>query len=166
MTLGTIESKGTRLFFAARATSPGEIIKVACPTAITGLGGSRNQIDITCLDSEEMEFKGGMPNPSPVSVPINLIPGSLAHQVLHDLQESGETIDWMIVLSDEPDDPTATSTVDGYVQITSPGPTSIGFRGYVADLNLDINVNEIVRGTVTIQRTGPKRYDWPTPTLP
>ena len=155
MTIGTIETKGTRLYFAVDATT---IERVACPTGITGLGGAADQIETTCLDSVEREYKQGFRNPGPVTVPINFIPQSSSHQALLDLAESGDTISWMIVLSDQTGSPTA---VDSDDRLVSPGPTTIEFLGYVADFNLDVSTNEIVRATLTIQRSGAAAYDLP-----
>ena len=61
-------------------------------------------------------------------------------------------MDWLIGLSDGVAVPSLDSN-DDLVAPASPLRTSIGFRGYVADLNIDIATNEIVRGT-TIQRSG------------
>lgn len=160
MTTGTVSTKGTRLFFAK---SDSEILKVACATGITGLGGAADQIDQTCLDSQEREYVRGMLNPGQLTVPINFIPRSAAHQALMTLRESGETISWMIVLSDQTGDPTI-STSDG--RLESPGATTFEFLGYVADFQFDITVNEIVRGTLTIQRSGGVVSRLPTADLP
>lgn len=162
MSTGVIETKGTKLYFAGRTTSPGEILKVACPTAITGLGGPGDQKDVTCLDSDEMEFRRGMKNPGQISVPINFIPQSLSHQTLQDLDDSGDIVDWMIVMSDQPLAPTATTTVGGVIHITSPGATSVRFQAYVSDLTVEIATNEYVRATLTLQRSGAKEWDMPT----
>jgi hypothetical protein len=161
MTIGTIETKGTKLFFLTSTGSPQEIHKVACATGITGLGGPADQIDTTCLDSEEAESKQGFKRPAPVSVPINFIPRSAAHQALDALYESGEVVDWMVVFSDQAGTPTETSG-----ELVSPGATTVRFNGYVADFNIDVATNEIVRGTLTIQRSGAKTWDWPTADLP
>jgi hypothetical protein len=160
MTVGTIETKGTRLYFLTSSGSPQEIHKVACMTGITGLGGPADQVDITCLDSEEAESRAGFKRPSVVQVPINFIPRSAAHQALLDLEESGETVDWMIVLSDQSGIPTESAGV-----LVSPGATSVRFNGYVVDSDINIATNEIVRGTISIQRTGEKVWDLPTPSL-
>lgn len=160
MTAGVLTTKGTRLFFAK---SDSEVLKVACATGITGLGGAADQIDQTCLDSQEREYARGMLNPGQITVPINLIPRSAAHQALLGLRESGETISWMIVLSDQSGDPQI-STSDG--RLESPGATTAEFLGYVADFSLDVAVNEIVRGTLTVQRSGGVVYKLPTADLP
>lgn len=159
MTQGTIETKGTRLYFA-----PGEseILRVSCMTGIQGLGGPGNQIDQTCLDSEEMEYKRGMKDPQAITIPFNVIPRSAAQQALVDLDESGIIIPWMVVLSDQSDSP---SEIDSEGLLVSPGGTSVGFRGYVADVTFDIQVNEMVRGTLTVQRSGQRYWTWPAADL-
>jgi hypothetical protein len=159
MTVGTVKTQGTRLYFAVSASN---ILKVACATGITGLGGPRDQTEITCLDSEEHEYSGGLPNPGQVSVPINFIPRSASHQALTGLKESGETISWMIVLSDQAGAPTTLDTSD---RLDSPGATTAEFLGYVADFNVDIATNEIVRATLLIQRSGAVNWTYPTADL-
>lgn len=157
MTTGVITTKGTRLYFLA-GDSAGTIHAVACATGITGLGGAADQIDITCLTSEEREFSRGMLNPGTLNVPINFIPRSESHQALMDLRESGATVSWMIVFSDQNGTP---NSIDSSDRIVSPGATSAEFLGYLSDFNIDIATNEIVRGTLTIQRSG--AVDWTFP---
>lgn len=159
MTVGTVATKGTRLHFAVSASA---ILKVACATGIQGLGGPRDQVETTCLDSEEHEYTGGLPNPGQVTVPINFIPRSSSHQELTELKESGETISWMIVLSDQAGSP---STLDSDNRLVSPGATTAEFLGYVADFNVDIATNEIVRATLLIQRSGAVNWTYPTADL-
>lgn len=156
MTIGVIKTQGTRLFFAV---SESAIHKVACATGITGLGGARDQIDATCLDSTEREYEGGFPNPGQVTVPVNFIPRSAAHQALLTLRESGDTISWMIVFSNQAGSPTVQ---DSEGHLDSPGATTAEFLGYIADFNIDIATNELVRASLIIQRSG--GVDWTLPT--
>ncbi|MDP3208765.1 MAG: phage tail tube protein, partial [Rhodoglobus sp.] len=104
MTAGTIKTKGTRLYFALSAS---EILKVACPTGATIGGGAADDIDITCLDSEEREFVQGLKTPDDISLPVNFISRSASHQALEALYDSGETVSWMVVLSDQAVAPSA-----------------------------------------------------------
>jgi len=159
MTTGTIATKGTRLYFAASAS---EILKVACPTGITGFGGPATQIDETCLDSTDMEFFAGMANPGALSVPVNFINRSAAHQALVALKESGEKISFMVVDSDQTGAPVS---VDSDGRLVSPGPTTKEFLGYVADIDYNYDLNEIKRATLTIQRSGAVVYDLPAADL-
>lgn len=159
MTTGVIETKGTKLYFAVSAS---EILKVACATGIQGLGGAGSQVDKTCLDSDEMEYFRGMKDPSEVTIPINFIPRSAAHQALQDLDESGDAISWMIALSDQAAAPTS---VDSDGRLVSPGSTTVEFLAYVSDFEIDIQTNEIVRATLTLQRSGAKSWDFPAADL-
>lgn len=159
MTTGTVKTKGTRLYFAP---SESEIHKVACATGIQGLGGPRAQIDQTFLESDEMEYAGGLKDPNQVSVPFNVIPRSAAHQALIELDNSGTVVPWMVALSDQSGDPV---DLDSEGFLDSPGPTTCAFMGYVADMDIDIQTNEIVRGTVLIQRSGRKIWDTPVADL-
>lgn len=159
MTDGVITTKGTRLYFAK---SDSEVLKVACATGITGLGGAADQIETTCLDSIEKEYVRGMPNPGVVSVPVNFIPRSAAHQALLALKESGEVVSWLIALSDSAAEPSI-GTSDG--RLESSDPTTAEFLGYLADMNIDIATNEIVRATLSVQRSGAPVWNLPNADL-
>jgi hypothetical protein len=163
MTTGTIKTKGTRLYFTNAAGSPQDILKVACATGITGLGGAADQIDKTCLDSEEREFEQGFKTPSVVTIPINFIPRSASHQALEELFDSGDTVSWMIVASDQAGAPT---TLDADNRLVSPGATTREFLGYVSDFTFDVSTNDIWRGTLTVQRSGKIARVNPTADLP
>lgn len=162
MTQGVIKTKGTRLYLALPDSDDFVIYKLACPTGINGLGGAAPQIDITCLDSEEMEKERGMLDPSEISVPFNFIPKSGSQQALVDARQSGVTFSAMVVFSDQAGAPTTTDS-DG--RLVSPGPTTAEFLCYVADVTFDVATNEIVRGTLQLQRTGPIAFDWPAADL-
>ena len=164
MTEGVVKTQGTELFTVdALSSSVASVLKFECPTGITGLGGAADQLETTCLDTVgDKEFTGGLGNPGQVSVPFNFIPRSGSHQILFDLKESAEVMPWVIGLSDGTGTPTLDSN-DDLVPQASPARTSIYFNGYVADLNIDIATNEIVRGTLTIQRSGSPVPYWNAP---
>lgn len=154
MTTGTVRTQGTELFFSDESvtTSDPELLKVACATGITGLGGPADQIETTCLDTVgDKEFVTGLGNPADVSVPINFIPTNPAHQALLEMKKRGTVVDWIICLSDGSNPPTVSSEGD----IVKPASRSnFTFSGSVKDFNIDIATNEIVRATLTIQRSG------------
>lgn len=168
MTVGTIKTQGTKLYFIDNVTtSDSDLVTMTCPTGITGLGGPADQLEDTCLDNlVDKTYKRGLGNPGQVNVPFNFIPSSPAQQrVLDDLKVSGETISWMIGFSDG----TATPTVDddgNFVPPESPLRTTAEFEAYVADVNIDIATNDMVRGTLVLQRSGQVTWNWngPTPT--
>ena len=74
MTAGTILTQGTELFTVdALSSSVAAVLKMACPTGITGLGGAKDQIEDTCLDNTtDKTFKPGLGNPGQVTVPLTV----------------------------------------------------------------------------------------------
>lgn len=157
MTTGTVKTQGTELFTVdALSSSVAAVLKMACPTGITGLGGAADQIETTCLDATvDREYARGLGNPGQVSVPFNFIPTNSSHQFLIDLRDAGDIVEWMVCLSEGTADP----TLDSSDSLVAPaGRTSAKFNAYIADLNFDIATNEIVRGTMTLQRSG--AVDW------
>lgn len=166
MTTGTLKTQGTELFFVdLLTTTDPTVVKLACPTGIQGLGGAADQLDDTCLDSTERTFKRGLGNPGQVTVPFNLIPSHASHQTLLALKADGRNLDFLIGFSDG----TAVPEVDtdgAFVAPASPLRTTAIFNAYVSDVNIDISSNEIVRGTLTLQRSGEVTWNWngPIPT--
>lgn len=152
----SVKTQGTHLHFVAG--TPAKIMKMTCPTGITGLGGAKTQIPTTCLDNEEDEtFEGGLGQPGTVSVPFVFKPSEADHQELMDLKETGETAPWMIAFSDGSEAPTL--GVDDAIEAPT-GRTSAAFNAYVADITIDIATNEVVRGTMELQRSGRVNWNW------
>lgn len=155
MTAGVIKTQGTHLFLLNTLATPDPVIlKMACPTGITGLGaGTKSQIDVTCLDAiEDQEFIPGLGAPGQVSVPFNFIPTAESHQgVLTDLKESGLLLTWVVGFSDG----TAVPTLDVSGGLTLPtGRTAAQFYAYIAEVTIDAATNDRVTGTLSIQRSG------------
>lgn len=163
MTIGVVRTQGTELFFVNPLGSDPTIVKLVCPTGISGLGGAADQIEDTCLDTlGDKTYQRGLGNPGQVSVPFNLIPRELSHQVIFDLKDRGDVLYWLAALSESATDPTE---IDSDGSITPPNDrTSFGFQGYISDVNIDIATNEIVKGTLTIQRSGSVTATWFEPT--
>lgn len=153
--MSTVKTQGTELFFASAASST--VNKMVCPTGIAGLGGARDQIDTTCLDNtEDRTYVGGLGNPGTVSVPFVFHPNDASQQELFALKESGDDVQWLIALSDG----TGTPTIEDDELVAPVGRTSIEFVAYVADINIDIATNEVVRGTMELQRSGRVNWNW------
>lgn len=153
MTTGTVLTQGTELFVIETVSiSDPNIMKMACPTGVTGLGGAKDQIEDTCLDTTgDKTYKGGLGNPGQVSVPFNLIPRDGSHQILLTLKELGTVLKWIVCLSESGTDP----TMDTDLEFVAPtNRTSFRFDAFISDVNIDIATNEIVRGTLTLQRSG------------
>lgn len=159
MTQGVIQTQGTELYLIdTLSSSAAAIVKLECPTGITGLGGAVDQIEVTCLDTtDDKEYRSGLGNPGTVSVPFNFIPSSASHQILFQLKDASTITQWMIGFSDGTADPTLDSN-DAFVAPV--GRTTAEFTAYVSDVNIDIATNEIVRGTLTLQRSGTVEWSY------
>ena len=160
MSTQTVKTQGTKLFFVDPLTSSvPAIVELACPTGVSGLGGAADQIETTCLNATvDRTFARGLGNPGQVTVPFNLIPTAVSHQLLFELSDSGEIVNFLACLSDGTAVPNALDSND---RIVPPNDrTSFGFDAYIADVNIDIATNEIVRGTLTLQRSGPVTATW------
>lgn len=161
----SIKTQGTELYFVDALTSSVEaIVKLTCPTGVTGLGGAADQIDDTCLDAlVDKSFTKGLGNPGQVTVPFVLKADDVgaiddSHKLLFDLKDDGSTINWLLGLSDGTAQPAA---IDSNDEITPPaGRSFLSFDAYVADLNIDIATNEVVRGTLLLQRSGVVTPSW------
>ncbi len=154
MTTGTVKTQGSALYLvdASVSSSDPELVKLDCPTGVQGLGGAKDQIETTCLETiGDKEFAAGLGNPGQVTVPFNFIPRAFSHRSLLAYKESGEVLEWILCLSESTEAPTLDS--DGAI-VPPTTRSSFEFSGYVADVNFDLATNEIVRGTLLIQRSG------------
>jgi Phage tail tube, TTP, lambda-like len=153
----SVKTQGTELFFVDSTAQTPAMVKMTAPTGITGLGGAADQIDVTSLeDTADRAFVRGLGNPGQVSVPFVMKPTDASHQRLFVLKESGEPLKWLACLSDGSADPTYAAG-----SLTPPtGRSSIGFTAYIADVSIDIATNEVVRGTLILQRSGALTPTW------
>ena len=151
--MASVKTQGTQLYFI----DGGTVKTMTCPTGVTGLGGSRDQIETTCLnDTDDKTYVSGLGNPGQVSVPFVFDTTAADHKLLLALHDSGAVTDWMIGFSDGTTTPTV---VSGQLSMATTR-TAASFDAFVADINIDIATNEIVRGTMTLQRTGTVGWTW------
>lgn len=167
MSDGIIKSQGTHLWFLdPTGASEPNLVKLNCPTGVTGIGGGpKNPIDTTCLDATSDRTQvTGLGTPSPITIPVNFIPSSGAHQALTALKESGDETEWIALLSDGTEDPTLVA--GEIVAPASPNRTSVEWTGSVSEFVIDIATDAIVTATLTILRSGSERWNFngPTPT--
>lgn len=152
-----VKTQGTELYFIDPVDD--SVVKVGCPTGITGLSASRDQIETTCLDSDAREYVAGMANPGSGTININFDPADPSHVRLHELFRTGTTVEWAIGLADfEPPPPAAGPQPTG---VSSAGefilPTTrtwIVFEGYVSDYPFDISGNAVVTNGIAVQISG------------
>ncbi len=154
-----LKTQGTALYFVKPGTPTGTAVKVTCPTGISGLGGAADQIDTTCLDdTDDRQYVRGLGNPGQVTVPFVLKAGDASHADLIALKAAGTSVEWMVCMSDATTAPTVTASSNSFAALTT--RSNIEFTGYVADITIDAAGNEVVRGTMTIQRAGAWTVTW------
>jgi hypothetical protein len=155
------ETQGTNLYFVDTTTSSvDEVRKLTCPTSIPGIGGgTKDRIPTDCLDNVSgfHTYIGGLADSAEMTVPFILYKGDLSHQALLALRRSNQTVGWYVGLSDDTADPTIDSDGD---LVSDAARTGFSFRGYIANLTFDAEGNEVVRGSVTIQRTTDIVENW------
>lgn len=148
-----LKTQGTNLFFI----DSGSVKTVTCPTGITGLGGARDQIEATCLNAtDDKSYVGGLGNPGQVTVPIIFDPKATDHQLFTTLKASGVDVLWAIGFSDGTAVPTIVSADWSFASTR----TYADFIAYIADFNIDVATNEVVRATLTLQRSGGVAWSW------
>ena len=148
-----IKTQGTNLFFVSSAA----VKTLTCPTGITGLGGARDQIETTCLENtDDKTYLAGLGNPGQVSVPFVFDPSAADQKLLYALHDSGEIINWLVGFSDG----TAVPTIVSGVLTMASTRSAAQFSAFVSDVNIDVATNEIVRGTLTLQRSGNVAWSW------
>lgn len=152
----SLKTKGTEMFFVYQNSNGYNLVKLGCPKGIQGLGGSKPQIDETCLDSLEMEFGPGMANPSAITVDLDFDPSKVSHQDLIHMDQNDTIATWVVALSDGTAVPTVNNST-GVVTFPSTR-TYIDFQGYIADVPLDLAVNANVKSSVSIQRSGARNF--------
>ena len=162
MTTGVVKTQGTELFLNNPLNTDPTLEKFACPTGISGLGGAADQIEDTCLDNTtDKTYQRGLGNPGQVSVPFNFIPRDTSHQdVLTALKTDGRVLSWLIAFSESTAQPTLDT--DGVFARPATRTTAL-LSAYISDVNIDIANNEIVRGTMTLQRSGAVDWQFWTP---
>jgi hypothetical protein len=154
----SIKTQGSHLYFIDPTESDFPVRRMECPTGISGLGGPADSIDETCLEDIDAVSSPGIRRPAGITVPYVLkdgdTPGQAALEAIDDAQL---TIGWFAALSNGSGVPTKDSEQENLVGDGS--RDGYAFRGYIAEITVDIAANEVVRGTMTIQRVGGKtRY--------
>jgi hypothetical protein len=154
-----IKTQGTHLFMLNPLGSDPTIVKLVCPTGVSGLGGPADQLETTCLDNlVDKSFIRGLGTPGQVTVPFNLLPDEVSHQDLFTLKDAGVDITWLLCLSESQ---TAPSVLDSEGLMVPPSDrTCFAFTGYIADVNIDVAGNTIVTGTLLVQRSGAVTPHW------
>lgn len=150
-----VKTQGSQLYFVTQESGGPVIHKVACATNLSGLSSPREQIEVTCLESDTREYESGLRTPGQVTVTVNFDPSEESHMALYDLwaNESANT-DFVIGYGGPRDvDPTFAS--DGETLEFPDTRHFIVFEGYVVDVPQEGGLNAVWTSAMPIQISGP-----------
>jgi hypothetical protein len=147
------KTQDTDMWFYDPENSTDGVVKLGCVTNISGLGGARSQIDTSCFSDTDDTFVGGRGSPGQVSVDLNYSEDDQNeyHAKLEAAREAGNTLVWAIGFSNGTAPPTVTSSGSLEFPATRSGRV---FNGYIADVNFEFPNNDIIRTSLSIQRSG------------
>ena len=147
-----IKTQGTNVYLTNNTLSNPVIVKLSCPTGVTGLlSGSTDEIDTTCLDAFSRSFELGLSDQGELSIPFIFEPTDASHRALMDLVQAKESTQICIALSDGTAAPTLNSSD---LMVAPAARTSFIFSGLIKNPPLDFAGNEVVRGTMTVRVSG------------
>jgi len=145
-----VVTRGTEVWFIDPEDDD-VVIKLVCPTAITGLDAPREQIETTCLEDQARTYESGLATPGAATITVQFDPSEPSHIALYDLWTSGAPpTAWAIGWSDGTAPPTAAAGEFTF-------PTSRTFTEYQATVNsvpFDFSLNAVVTSTIPMQISG------------
>jgi hypothetical protein len=154
----SLSTKKTSAWFVYTNSNGYTLVQVGCPKGFGPIGGSKSQVDRTCLEDTEKQFDPGMASPGAISVPLDFDPTKVSHQDIVAMDISDLKTTWIVGMSDGTSPPTVNASTG---VITWPSTrTYVEFQGYVADTPVDFQIDKNVGMNVSIQRSGPKIWHY------
>lgn len=148
-----IKTQGTHVYIIdPDATGGPEIMQIECAISVDGIGGARDQIDSTCLESPARTFEAGLATPGTSTIGLNFDPSSDSHVRLFNLWKAGTKFEMAIGYSDGTAPPTLDTAGDFDF------PTTRSFLAlhdtFVADFPQNFALNALVTANVAFQLSG------------
>lgn len=147
----SIKTKHTTIY---AATAP------AVATKIVGLrqagipDGQASQIDVSTWDDDFDQFVSGRKSTGTATIEVVL--DTAAHEALEAKYQSGEVMEFLVLapLSDSAPAVAPTVAAGAFAAVTA--VDNIKFKGYISNFAISMADNDVWRGTLTIQGTGPR----------
>ena len=125
---GTVLSRGD-------AASPEVFVAVGDVISISGPAITKDEIEVTALDSTAKEFIGALDDPGEITMELNWNPQDAEHVNLRSDAEGNSVLNYQIVWSD----------VSG---------TQVDFAAEVMEFSLNTEPNDAVKGSVRMKISG------------
>lgn len=149
-----MRTSGTELYFL----DPDDcsVVQVGCPTSITGLDSTIEQLETTCLESTARTYEAGLATPGTASFTLSLNPQDESHIRLLELKAAGTSLKWVIGFPDDVGTPpTGSPDSDDGCEFTLPSSrTWLEFDGFVNSYAFDFSLNALITATVGVQVSG------------
>lgn len=149
-----MRTAGTELYFL----DPDDcsVVQVGCPTSITGLDSTVDQLETTCLESTARTYEAGLATPGTATFTLNLDPQDPSHIRLQELKAAGTSTKWVIGFPDAIGTaPSGAADSDGECAFTLPSNrTWLEFEGFVNGYAYDFSLNATITATVGVQVSG------------
>lgn len=133
--MATVKSQGCKLQIKNTGVSPNAYTDIASVTSFQGPSGQRQVIDATTLASTGKEKDVGIPDYGQITFDFNFVKTDTMLVDVWDGFIAGSLYLFKIVLSDSP-------------------ATTFTFSAYVLSMNYTANLDDIVRGSVTLEISG------------
>lgn len=149
----SVKTQGTQLFIKDDEGSAGaEILTVQCAISIDGIGGAREQIEVTCLEDIARAYEAGLITPGTMTVTIQADSRNESHVRLHELYVAGVKFDAAIGWGNGTSIPTIGS--DGEMDFPDTRDFIAMYQTYVSDFPFNFELNAVVTSAVTFQLSG------------
>src|SRR5690606_10174836 len=149
-----MRTAGTELYFL----DPDDcsVVQVGCPTSITGLDSTIDQLETTCLESTARTYEAGLATPGTATFTLNLDPQDASHKRLLDLKTAGLSTKWVIGFPDAIGTaPSGAAGAAGHCDLPPPSNrTGLEFLGFGHSYALDFSMNPLAAAPVGIQVPG------------
>lgn len=133
------------------------IMPIDCVTAFNPGGAPADQLEDTCMEdvSGVRSYKRGLKTPGQAAITLNIDPSNASHVRLFELSEgiANTNLKWALGWSDGTAAPTGLDSAGDFILPSS--RTWFTFEGYVADFPFDFQLNALVTGDISVQRSGP-----------
>ncbi len=151
--MAILKAQGTDLYFV---DTDGSVVLVGCPTSISGLDETNENIEITCLNDLSRRYTSGLKTPVPMTFTIQFDPTDESHLRLKELHNSGETVQWAIGAGLGGGDINIDPSVDSSGTLVNNGGRLFWvFEGSIGAFPFDFTLNTVVTSSITVNPSGP-----------
>lgn len=148
-----VKTQGTQVFIIDPELSSGpQVLTIQCAISIDGIDGSREQIEVTCLEDIARSYEAGLITPGTMSVTIQADSRNESHVRLHELYVSGAKFAVALGWGNGGDAPTIGS--DGDFNLPDTRDFIVMEDTYVSNFPFSFELNSVVTSAVTFQLSG------------